>query len=151
MVPESTPVTFTTPASNDRSNSPESRLVISAMSIVASNVPETTSGALTVTGAPTVIPLSDQSDDISSDSLSTSNPSDMARTLVSSVTPNTSKLIVTSEPDPLTPVVSGRLNITLIVSGSIKRHMSIGTSVPSMVPESTPVTFTTPASNDRSN
>ena len=125
--------------------------MISAMSIVASNVPDTGSGALTVTGIPTVIPSSNQSEDISFDSMSTSNPSDMSKTLVSPITPNTSKLIVVSVPDPLTPSVSGRLNTTLIVSESINSHMSIGTSVPSMLPESTPVTFTTLASNDRSN
>ena len=50
MLPESTPVTFTTVASNDRSNSPQSRSSTLSISIVISNLlPDSYSGASTLT------------------------------------------------------------------------------------------------------
>ena len=49
MRPQWTAVTFTTPGSNERSNCPESRSATLWTSIVTSNAPDTTSGALTHT------------------------------------------------------------------------------------------------------
>ena len=106
-----------------------------AISIVTLNVPDTTdatSGELTVTGTPTVTSESNQSAGVSFAPVSAICPADMSRMLTSPTSPNTSKLIVASNPDPLTPPML--LRSTWIVSASAKFHASIGTVVPSMLP-----------------
>ena len=139
--------------SNERSNCPDVRLATSVTSIVASNAPDTTSEALTVTGTPMVTSQSFQIADIPSPYVSRlkSFPLDMSRTLVSPDVPISSKWIVASDPDPFTTVAPGRCKSTRTLPSSIKRHMSTGTSVPAILPESTLVTFTTLGSNERSN
>ena len=68
-------------------------------------------------GSPMVTMSLTQFAGISSDSSSASTPFERFRKLISPFSPNTSKLIVASEPDPLTLVIPGRLKSTLIVSG----------------------------------
>ena len=87
-----------------------------------------------MTGTPMAISESNQSAGISFDPISTSSPSDVSRTLLSVTAPVISKLIVAICPDPLTPVVPGRLNSTRIASASVKFHASISIFVPPMFP-----------------
>jgi len=154
MFPAVTSVTFTTPGSNDRSNTPPFMQTTSSISIVALNTPntiDTTSGALTLTGTPTVTSESFQTAGISSATVSVSFPFDISRTLVSPCDPVTSKLIVAIRPEPRNPVAPWGLNTTVIVSAPMNSHESIGTCSSLMRPSLTSVTFTTPGSNVRSN
>ena len=74
--------------------------------------------------------------------------STMSSTLLSPSSPITAKVSVIRVPEPLTPLVPGSFEITLIVSFLSKHHISIGISFPPIFPGLTSVTFTTPGSND---
>ena len=117
-------VTFTTLELKERLNCAVLRFVTLAILMVALKVPDTDSGASTLTvGHRTVTSVSYQPAFISFAVVLTSFPLEIFNVLLSPLFPFTSNSTAAKYPEPFAPSAADRLEITLIVSESVKFHI----------------------------